>query len=96
MDIGLVAEVEGVPTATSLNFRFRRHDEYISYFPSGDYKLQNLELANLLVHNSLNRLYEGDLFGSGWPLSPPRDFPQMTTRDNYTIVYDSTHVESSE
>jgi hypothetical protein len=96
MDIGLVAEVEGVPRASTLDFRFRRHDEFISYFPAGDYKLANLELANLLVHSSLNRLYEGNLFGSGWPLSPPRDFPQMTTRDNYTIVYDSTHVESSE
>ena len=26
-------------------------------------------------------------------MSPPRDYPHMMTEENYTIVYDSTHVD---
>jgi hypothetical protein len=46
-----------------------------------------------MIRHCLNRLYEGNLFGSGWPMSPPRDYPHMMTEENYTIVYDSTHVD---
>jgi hypothetical protein len=37
--VGLVAEVEGIPTAAALNFRFRRHDEFVSFYPTTDYKM---------------------------------------------------------
>lgn len=48
-----------------------------------------------MVKHSLNRLYERRLFGSGFPYSPPRDYPHFIVEDNYTVVYDSTHVDSS-
>ena len=57
--------------------------------------MQNQVLAELMVRNSLNRMYEGYLFGSGWPQSPPRDYPHFVVEENYTIVYDSTHVDPS-
>jgi hypothetical protein len=56
--------------------------------------MQNEDLARLMVQHSLNTLYHSNLFGSGWPQSPPRDYPHFITTDNFTIVYDSTHVDS--
>ena len=55
--------------------------------------LLNKELGKAMIRHSLNRLYDGNLFGSGWPMSPPRDYPNMMAEDNFTIVYDSTHVD---
>lgn len=46
-----------------------------------------------MIHHSVNRLYFEDLFGSGWALSPPRDYPHLIVSENYTIAYDSTHIE---
>ena len=39
--------------------------------------MQNEDLARLMIHHSLNRLYGQPLFGSGWPLHPPRDYPHF-------------------
>jgi hypothetical protein len=47
-----------------------------------------------MVKFSLNRLYEGRLFGSGYPLYPARDYPEFITETNFTVVYDSTHVNT--
>ena len=46
-----------------------------------------------MVKHSLNRLYEVNLFGNGYPYSPPRDFPHLIAEHNYTIIYDSTHID---
>jgi len=46
-----------------------------------------------MVKHSLNRLYEKRLFGSGWPTSPPRDYPHVMVEDNFTFLYDSSHVD---
>jgi|LakMenEpi03Aug12_release.lakeMendotaPanAssembly.Ray.scaffolds.fasta_scaffold4026741_2 hypothetical protein len=45
-----------------------------------------------MVGHSLNRLYEGKLFGSGWALHPQRDYPHYETDLNDAVVYDTTHV----
>jgi hypothetical protein len=92
--VNLKLMIEGVPRATTLDFRFRRHEETVTFNQYADYKINNVDLAKLMVKHSLNRMYEGRLFGSGWPLSPPRDYPHFIVQDNYTIVYDSTHVDS--
>ena len=47
-----------------------------------------------MVKHSLNRMYELNLFGSGYPTSPPRDYPHFIVEENFTVVYDSTHVDS--
>ena len=44
-----------------------------------------------MISHSLNRLYEINLFGSGYPMSPPRDYPHMIAEANYTVIYDSSH-----
>lgn len=34
-----------------------------------------------------------NLFGNNYPVSPPRDYPHMIVEDNFTIVYDSSHID---
>ncbi len=45
-----------------------------------------------MINHSLNRLLEEKVFGSDWPLFP-KDYPHFIVEQNYTIVYDSTHVD---
>jgi hypothetical protein len=91
--VGLDAEIEVVPKETTMDFKFRRHTEFVSFYPYADYRLLQEDLGRAMIRHSLNRLYDSNIFGSGWPLSPPRDYPHMMAEDNYTIVYDSTHVD---
>ena len=76
-----------------MHFKLRNHSQHPSFYPYAEYKIQNKELAELMVKHSLNRLYEVNLFGNGYPVSPPRDYPHMFAEDNYTIVYDSSHID---
>jgi hypothetical protein len=56
--------------------------------------LGNKDLAELMVGDSLKRIYEGRVFGSGWPQSPPRDYPHFKVYENYTAIFDSSLVSS--
>ena len=69
--------VAGHPGSTVLNFRIRSHSQTVNFIPTSQYKLENKILAEAMVSDCLNRLYEGNLFGSGWPQSPPRDYPHF-------------------
>lgn len=48
-----------------------------------------------MVKDSLKLIKNIRVFGSGWPLSPPRDYPNFRTETNYTLVYDSTFIGST-
>ena len=76
-----------------MHFKLRSHNQLPHFYPYQEYKIENQELAELMVKHSLNRMYEVNLFGNGYPVSPPRDYPHMIAEENYTIVYDSSHVE---
>ena len=91
--IGLTLEVVGEPGESKMDFRLRRHEEFPSFYQYGQYVIANKKLAERMVSHSLNRLYHNKLFGSGWPMSPPRDYPHFMAEENYTAVYDSTHVD---
>ena len=45
-----------------------------------------------MVTHSLNRMLDEKVFGSGWPLYH-RDYPHFIVEHNYTVVYDSTHID---
>ena len=60
-----------------LNFKISEHKQSVEFTPQGSYKLINKELAELMVSDCLNRIYEGNVFGSGWPQSPPKDYPHF-------------------
>jgi hypothetical protein len=49
-----------------------------------------------MISNSINRLYRSYIFGSGWPLSPPRDYPHFMADLNFTVIYDSAAMGSEE
>ena len=59
----------------------------------GEYRLANKELAELVIDDCLSRLKEGHLFGSGWPQSPPRDYPRFRVYDNFTAVMDASSLQ---
>jgi hypothetical protein len=88
--------VEGVPKESTLNFKVVSHSQKVSFTPLGSYKVANRELAELFVTDGLNRLYEGEVFGSGWPQSPPRDYPRFRVEDNYTAIFDTAAIPTFE
>lgn len=90
--VGLELEIQGRPQPNVVDFYLKSHTEFITYYETTGYKLQNKELADVMIKHSLNRLYHVPLFGSGWPLNPLRDYPHFVTEATSTLVYDSTHV----
>ena len=88
--LDLKVGVEGHPKRDHLNFKIVKHSQQATFTPQGTYKLLNKELADLMVSDCLNRLYEGNYFGSGWPQSPPKDYPGFRVEENYTAVIDSS------
>ncbi len=91
--VGLTLVVAGVPHETNITFRLRGHEEFVTFYSYGQFKLQNEELARAMISHGLNTLYHGYLFGSGFP-QYPRDYPHFIADMNHTVVYDSTHVDS--
>lgn len=91
--INLKVAVQGRPNFTNLNFRYHGAEQEIFFYPYGGFVFQNKELAQAMARHSISRLFEGTVFGSGWPQSPPRDYPHFMVEENYTVVYDSTHVD---
>lgn len=76
-EVGLTLVVAGDPQETNITFRLRNHEEFISFYPYGQFKMQNEELARAMVRSGLSTLYQGYLYGSGFPQSPPRDYPHF-------------------
>jgi hypothetical protein len=93
--VNLKLTIAGEPSADSIDYKLRSHEQNVTFFSYADYKMANVDLATEMVKHSLNRLYEGRLFGSGWPLSPPKDYPGFLAESNFTMVYDSSHVFTS-
>lgn len=90
--VDLQLEVEGLPLSSTLDFKLRSHNETVTLYPYNDYKILQPDLGKAMVRHSVSRLYEGRLFGSGWPLSPPRDYPHFAAKDGFSFVYDSSNV----
>jgi hypothetical protein len=92
--VDLNLTVAGQARESSIDFILKSHKQAVKLYPFGEYKLNNEQLAIEMINSSLNRLYQNKLFGSGFPQSPPRDYPSFHTEANYTVVYDSTHVNA--
>lgn len=90
--VGLELEIQGVPQSGYVDFYLKSHTEFVSYYDAFGFKMENKPLADAMIKNSLNRLYNMKLFGSGWPLTPQRDYPHFMTEATATVVYDTTHV----
>jgi hypothetical protein len=90
--LNLTMAVEGRANATNIDFHVISQTHNVTLIPYTDYQIQNPTLALHMISHSLNRLHDHRVFGSGWKLYP-RDYPHFIVEDNYTIVYDSTHVD---
>ena len=75
--IGLQLEIEGKAKARSVDFRLKSHDESVHFDETPNFHIAHEDLAKNMIHHSVNRLYFENLFGSGWTLSPPRDYPHL-------------------
>lgn len=91
-NIKLTMEIEGVAKRDHLTFKIDRVDHEVTFSSYDEYKVENLELAHMMVKHSLNRLHEAEVFGSGWRLIP-RDYPHFHVENHYTVIYDSTHID---
>ena len=87
--------VEGTARQQEVDFHVASFNHTTTFQEYMDYKIGNEELAQHMVTHSLNRLIRHRCFGSGWKLYP-RDYPHFIVEDNYTIVYDSTHVDPNQ
>lgn len=90
--VNLQAVVEGFPDSDHIDFYVVGHGRSVQFFTYDGYEVTNLELAELMISHSLNRMVEEKVFGSDWPLFS-KDYPHFIVQDNYTVVYDSTHVD---
>lgn len=90
--IELFLDVTGEVDTSSIDFKLKSHEQAIKIYPYGSYRIYNEELAEEMIKSSLNRLYNVKLFGSGFPLSPPRDYPLFGVESSFTVIYDPTQV----
>jgi len=51
----------------------------IVFYTIEPYKLEEHDLAEAMIKDSLKLIKNVKVFGSGWPLSPPRDYPNFRT-----------------
>jgi hypothetical protein len=51
------------------------------------YEIHDIELANLFLMRSLQRVREGPVFGSGWK-TYERDYPAILIQDGLFFIYD--------
>jgi len=92
--IGLILTITGQPGDNYLNFKVISMSPKVTFSQAGNYKLADKDLAESMVVDSLQKLYEKNLFGSGWPQSPPRDYPHFRVFENYTAIFDSSLISA--
>ena len=92
--LSLTVEVVGKPETLVLNFQIVSFRKEVEFLKAGKYEVKNIELAELMIDHCLNRLKEGNVFGSGFILAMNKDYPHFVVESNYTVVYDSTHADT--
>lgn len=66
-------------------------DKFAHFRDTGIYVIHDIELANYFLTQSLTRLTEGYVFGSGWELYA-RDYPRLLLQEGYMLIYDAGNV----
>ena len=56
-NVGTELEVEGRPTSDFIDFYLKAHTQFVSYYDTFGFKMENHELADAMIGHSLNRLY---------------------------------------
>lgn len=87
--LNLTVEVEGSGKATSLDFYANSFSSTVVYNDTFGFKMQNKVLADVNMRETLNRICESLLFGSGLNLGMKRVAPQMAVVDSAILVFDA-------
>lgn len=72
----------------SLDVWLKSYTFDVAYNDNFGFKLTNKTQANLLIKNSLERLHENKLFGSGWYLNLGQRNPALLVTDTAILIYD--------
>lgn len=75
-DLSLTLYLQAVPQSTYLDFKVTKAEKFAHFKDEGEFKIIDMELANLFLTRSLERLYQGKVFGSGWKIYA-RDQPKV-------------------
>lgn len=62
-----------------------------TFKPVGSYVITDLKLAEFKLNMALRSLVGYRVFGSGYPVWP-RDLPSIWIKDDYILLYDSSHI----
>lgn len=63
-----------VAKQTQLDFQVVSINKFTHFKDVGEFQIHDLNLATLFLTRSLDRMMEGNVFGSGWQIYP-RDYP---------------------
>lgn len=75
----------------SLNVKIQSAEGIPTFRAIDGYIVDNINLATFKIHQALQIVKEVDTVGTGFP-TWPRDHPNVEVNDNYTLLYDSSHI----
>ena len=79
-----------------MGFKLRDYDHTGYFYPSQEFKMENVPIAREMLSKSVDRMVKVNLFGNGFPLGFSMKEPKMMTGEDYTMVYESVHVAGKE
>jgi hypothetical protein len=60
----------------------------VTFNQVGEYNIYDKATGERIINESIKRLYDTNLFGSGWPLYPKRDNASFLLFNNTAFIYD--------
>jgi hypothetical protein len=80
--------VEIKPHLRTMDVWLKSYKPLIRYTIQNGFPLADINLADKIINDSLDKLYENKLFGSGWPVYPNREYVNFGSNDNYSVIYE--------
>jgi len=88
--------IEGRPSNKYIDFVVKGVESKAVYNSYQEYEVKNKELADWLLESCLLSSRGSKVFGSNFT-TYTRDYPMFEVhKDNYTFIYDSSHVRNSQ
>lgn len=89
-------QIEGQPSNKYIDFVVKNVESNTTYTTYQDFEVKNKPLADWLLESCLMSSKGSKVFGSNFT-TYTRDYPEFEVhKDNYTFIYDSSHVRSSD
>ena len=78
-------------TYENLEVRIQNASAVPTFKASGEFVVEDKDLATFKINQVLGTIREQKTFGDGFP-TWPRDLPHVEVLANYTLLYDSSHI----